>query len=123
MVRSIQMGTYISQRLALSPNRPNQASTCAPSPRSTIGCVQNGFLAYTALGANRAPSLHRNKHYLQTDQSEITYDTRHLEVPSGVSKLIFEHMVCSMQTVQLSCIKIYTISKQTEPIFYLSLFT
>jgi hypothetical protein len=86
-------------------------------------CVQNGFLAYAALGANRAPSLHRNKHYLQMDQSKITYDTRHVEVPSGVSKLISEHMVCSMQTVQLFYIKICTISKQTEPSFYLSLFT
>ena len=120
MVRSMQTGTYISKRLALSPNKPNQASTCAPSPQSTIGCDQNGFLAYAALGANRAPSLHRNKHYLQTDQSKITYDTR---LPSGVSKLISKYMVCSMQTVQLSCIKIYTISKQTEPSFYLSLFT
>jgi len=29
-------------------------------PRSTTGCVQNGFLAYGALGANRAPILHQN---------------------------------------------------------------
>ena len=32
-------------------------------------------------------------------------------------------MVCSMQTMRLSCIKIRTISKQTEPSFHLSLFT
>jgi len=31
-------------------------------------------------------------------------------------------MVCSMQTVQLSCIQISTISKQTEASFHLSLF-
>ena len=41
---------------------------------------------------------------------------------SGASKLISEHMVCSMQTVHLSCIKISTISKQTKPSFHLSLF-
>jgi hypothetical protein len=31
--------TYLVSRLALSPNRPNQASTWASWPRSTIGCV------------------------------------------------------------------------------------
>ena len=51
---------YLASRLALSPNRPNRAFTWAPWPRSTIGCVQNGFLSYGALGANRAPILHRN---------------------------------------------------------------
>jgi hypothetical protein len=56
------------------------------------------------------------------DRSEIPYDTRHQGVPSGASKLISEHMVCSMQTVYLSCININTISKQTEPSFQLSLF-
>jgi len=29
-------------------------------PRSTIRCVQNGFLSYGVLGANCAPILHRN---------------------------------------------------------------
>ena len=52
--------TYLASRLALSPNRPNWASISATSPRSTIGCVQNGFLAYGALGANNTPVLHRN---------------------------------------------------------------
>ena len=57
------------------------------------------------------------------DQSKITYDTRHLGVPSDASKLICEHMVSSMQTMQLSCITISTISKQTESSFHLSLFS
>ena len=51
---------YLASRLALSPNRPNRAFTWAPWPRSTIGCVQNGFLSYGALGANRAPILQQN---------------------------------------------------------------
>ena len=51
---------YLASRLALSPNIQNWAFTWAPWPRSTIGCVQNGFLSYGALGANRAPILHRN---------------------------------------------------------------
>ena len=54
------------------------------------------------------------------DQCEIPYDTRPQGVPSGASKLISEHMVRSMQTVQLSFLKISTISKQTKPSFHLS---
>ena len=57
------------------------------------------------------------------DQSEIPYDTRSQGVPSGASKLIPKHMVCFMQTMHLSCIKISTISKQTEPSIHLSPFT
>ena len=57
------------------------------------------------------------------DRSEIPNDTRHEGVPSGASKLISKHMVCSMQTVHLSCTGIRTISKQTEQRFHLSLFT
>jgi len=98
--------------------------------RSTMGNFHNDFWAYGALGTNHAPILHRNKYYLQLDLSEIPYDTLHLVVPSGastvplgVSKLISEHMLCSMKTVHLSCIKIRTISKQTEPRFHMSLFT
>ena len=56
------------------------------------------------------------------DRSEIPYDTRHLGVPLGVSKLISYHMVRSMQTVQLCCIKISTISEQTKSSLHLSLF-
>jgi len=51
---------YLASRLALSPNRPNRVVTWAPWPGSTIGCVQNGFLSYGALSANRAPILHQN---------------------------------------------------------------
>ena len=53
----------------------------------------------------------------------MSSSTCHLGVPSSASKLISEHMVCSMQIVHLSCIKISTISKQTEPNLHLSLFT
>jgi hypothetical protein len=41
----------------------------------------------------------------------------HLGVPSGASKMIFEPMVCSMQTMHLSCIKISTISTELKQIF------
>jgi hypothetical protein len=41
----------------------------------------------------------------------------------GACKMISEPMVCSAQTVHLSCVKIITISKQIETSFHLSLVT
>jgi hypothetical protein len=58
-----------------------------------------------------------------TDRNKIRHDPRHLGVRSGASKTIFEHMVCSAQTVHLSCVKISTISKRNEASFHLSLIT
>jgi hypothetical protein len=48
------------------------------------------------------------------ERSEIPHDPHRLGVPSGVSNMISEPMVHSTQTMHLSCIKITTISKQTE---------
>ena len=64
--------------------------------------------------AKCAAMLHRHLHCLQTERSEIPHDPRHLGVPSGASKMIYEPMVRSTQTVQLSCIKISTVSKWRE---------
>jgi hypothetical protein len=72
------------------------------------------FWAYGTSSANHAPTLHRHYSYLQMERSEIPHDPRHLGVSSGASKTIFEPMVCSTQTVHLSCIKISTVSKLTE---------
>ena len=57
------------------------------------------------------------------DQNEIPHDPRHLGVLSGVSKMIFELVVCSAQTMHLSCVNISTISKRTETSIHLSLVT
>ena len=46
--------------------------------------------------------------------NEIPLDPRHLGVPSGASKMIFEPMVRLAQTVHISYINTNTISKQTE---------
>jgi hypothetical protein len=54
-------------------------------------------------------------------QNEIPNDARRLGVASGASKTIFKPMVCSAQTVHLSCVKISTFSKRTEMSFPLSL--
>ena len=86
------------------------------SPRSTIGCVQNDFQAYGMFGTNCAPILHRN--WLPTDRNKTPHDPRHLGVPSGVSKMISEPMVCSAPTVHLSCTD--TGSQQTKTRFHRS---
>jgi hypothetical protein len=49
--------TNITLRLAPSLNWPKRASTWPMSCRSTIGCVQNDFLAYGTFSANHAPIL------------------------------------------------------------------
>ena len=53
------------------------------------------------------------------DWNEIPLDPRHLEVPSGASKMFSEPMVRSAQTVHLSWDKISTISKRTETSFHI----
>jgi hypothetical protein len=58
---------------------------------------------------------------IQIDRNEIPHDPRHLGVPSGASKTISEHMLRSVQTMHLSCVKVSTISKWIESNFHLSL--
>jgi hypothetical protein len=107
---SMKLCTYLESRLALYPNRPNLASTWALSTRSTIRCVQNNFWSYGMFGANRAPILHW-QHCLQIERNEIPHDPLHLGVQSGASKITSEPMVCSAQTMHLSCVRIGTICK------------
>jgi hypothetical protein len=123
MVHSAQTMHLSCDKISTISKRTNRASTWASSNRSTIRCVQNDFIAYGTFGANRAPILHRHQHYLQTDKSEIPYDPHHLGVPSVASEMIFEPIVHSVQTVHLSCVKISTISKWSEPTFDFSLIT
>jgi hypothetical protein len=47
--------TYLASTLALSPNGPKRDSKWSTSPRSSIRCVQNDFLACGTFGANCAP--------------------------------------------------------------------
>jgi hypothetical protein len=114
--------TYLASRLALSPNRLNRASTWASLPRSTIRCGQNDFWDYGTLWRKPcsylAPTLK-----LSPNQNEIPHGPRHQGVAPGASNTISKPMVRSAQTGHLSCIKISTISKRTEPSFHLSLVT
>jgi hypothetical protein len=55
------------------------------------------------------------------DQNELPIELRHLGVPSGASKTIFEAMVRLVRIVHLSCTETNSVSKQTETSFHLSL--
>jgi hypothetical protein len=57
------------------------------------------------------------------DRNEIQHDPCHQGFSSGASKMISEPMVCSAQTVHLSCVRISSISKRTESSFHLILVT
>jgi hypothetical protein len=66
-----------------------------------------------------APTVTLSLNGLKRDSTWPT----HLGVPSGASKTIFEPMVHSTQTAQLSCFNINTISKRSRTSFNLSLIT
>jgi hypothetical protein len=59
----------------------------------------------------------------QNGPNEISHDPRHLGVASDPSKMISKPMVRSAQTMHLSFVKIYSISKRIEISFHLSLAT
>jgi hypothetical protein len=52
------------------------------------------------------------------DQTELPLEPRHLGVPSSVSKTISMPMVCSVQTVHLSCSDTNIVSKWTKMRFH-----
>jgi hypothetical protein len=129
--------TYLVSRLALSPKRPNWASIWPTSPRSSIIYLKrfwslwyvrhlpetisiHNFRAYCAFDVYRASNLRVDSHYLQTDKNGLPFDPRHLGGPSGVPKTIFEPIGRLVETVHLSCVEIYTISKWIETSFYLT---
>jgi hypothetical protein len=119
-VRSAQTVHLSWIKISTISKQTKQASIWALSPRSTIHCVQNDFWHYGTFGANCAPIMHRNQHYLQKDQNEILHDPRHQGVPSGVYKTVSEAMVRLVQTVVLFCTDANTICKRTETRFYMT---
>jgi hypothetical protein len=69
---------------------------------STIGCAKSSFQTRGTFGVNRAPFLHQNYNFLQTDQNELPLDPHHLGVQSGAPKMISEPLECLAQTAHLS---------------------
>jgi hypothetical protein len=108
--------TYLAPTLTLSPNAPKRNSTWPTSPRSSIGCVQNNFWAYGMFGANHAPILRQDLHYLQTEWIKILLEPHHFGEPSGASKTIYDPMIHLAQTVHLSCTDTYSVSKWTKQV-------
>jgi hypothetical protein len=53
-------------------------------------------------------------------QTELSLEPRHLEVPSGASKTIYELMIRLAQTVHLSCTDTNTVSKLKEERFHMT---
>jgi hypothetical protein len=62
--------------------------------------------------------LHQEQHCLQMDRTEIPLEARDLGVPSSASKMISMHMVCTVQTIHLSCTDTTTVSKRTKTRFH-----
>jgi hypothetical protein len=112
--------TYLATILALSPNGLKRDSLWPTSPRSSIECIKNNLWAYSTFGANHAPILRQDYHYLQIDRIELPLEPPNLGVPSGASKTICEPMVCLAQTVHLSCTNANTITKRTEMRFHMT---
>jgi hypothetical protein len=53
-------------------------------------------------------------------QNELPLDPRHLGVPSGVPKTIYEPIARSVQMGHQSCVEINTVSKRTDMSFHLT---
>jgi hypothetical protein len=90
------------------------------SPRSSFGCVKNDFRDYGMFGANHAPILRQDYHYLQMDQNKHPLEPRHLGVPSGASKMISKPVVRLVQIVHLSCTDTNVVSKRIETRFHMT---
>jgi hypothetical protein len=112
--------TYLASRLALSPNRPNQAPLVhrhlgVPSAASKMIYEPMVCLTQTEhLSCTDANTVSN------TDQNEIPHNTRHLAVSSGASNTISEPTVRSMQTVHQSCTNDNNVSKQIETRFHMT---
>jgi hypothetical protein len=115
--------TYLASRIALSPNGPNRAP---PDPRhlgvpsGASKMIHEPIVSLTQTKGYLGPTLTLSQN---RSKQKIPHDPRHLGVSLGASNTISEPTVHSTQTVHQSCIKSCTISKRTEPSFYLSLVT
>jgi hypothetical protein len=95
--------TYLALTLTMSPNRMKWDSMWPTSPRNSIGCVENDFWAYDMS---------------KKDQNKLPHEPCHLVVPSSMSQMISEPMVCLAQTKHLSFTEINAVSKQKEVRFH-----
>ena len=103
--------TYLAPKLTMSPNRLKR-DFIWQSSRSSIGRVQMDFLAYGTFLTNRAPILHQDQHYLQTDRTKLPLE------PSPRSNIVcfqqFLSLWCIMRKLCTNLAPKLTVSKQTE---------
>jgi hypothetical protein len=103
--------TNLGSRLALSPNRPSfhLSLVTLVYHRVPSKWFLSRWYVWRKLCTYLAPTP-----TLNPNRKKIPHEPRHLGVPSCVSKMISELMVCSTQTVHLSYIKVSTIFDTTE---------
>ena len=69
-------------------------------------------------GTNREPNIVMVNTISKRTENELPLEPRHLGVPSGASEMISEPMVCSVQTMHLSCAETNIVSKRTKSRFH-----
>jgi hypothetical protein len=131
--------TYLASKLALSPNGPKQASTCASLPRSPIGCIHNDFWAYGTFSQPmhlsctdtntvsertemRLHMTHVTKVFYQVCQKWFSSLCYVWGKPCTylASKMISKTMVRLAQTMHQSCKNSNTVSKRTKMRFHMT---
>ena len=70
---------------------------------------------------NRASVLLQDQHYRRTDQTELSVEPLHLEVPLAAQTMVSDPMVHQLQTVHLSCNETHTVSIQTKARFHMTI--
>jgi hypothetical protein len=91
--------------------RTEQNSTRPSSRRSTMRCVQNYFMSLWYVQYKPCTYLASRLALSPNGPKRAPPDPRHLGVPSGTSKMIYQPMVHLTQTEHLSCTDANTVSK------------
>jgi hypothetical protein len=91
--------TYLASTQSLSPNRPKQDSTWPTSPRSSIVCIQNDFLAYGSTQTVHLSCINFSTISKGTEMSFhlslITYEYHRVRTKRLVSLWYIQRISCS----------------------------
>jgi hypothetical protein len=110
--------TYLTSRLALSPNGPSFHLSLITNEYHWVRAkwFLSQWYVWCKLCTYLAPTLTLSPNEKKCDSSWPTSP----RIQSGASKMIFEPMVHSTQTVHPSCVKISTICERNKTCFHLS---
>jgi hypothetical protein len=112
--------TYLTPTLTLSSKRKKWDSTWPTSPRNSIGCVQNDFEPMICSTQSVHLSCVKISNISKKNRNELSYEPRHLVVPSSASKMISEPMMRLAQTMLLPCTDTNTVFKRKEVTFHMT---